>query len=441
VSAEDEGQRAKALEAAGLSAAKVALRLVSASLPELSELIAKVRITVDPRVPTAGIFRSGRMLVNPGWLSSLRAADAAFVIAHELMHLALRTHDREGLTDPEIVNWAHDFIINDMLSESLGTPVPAGGLELPGARSMSMEELAIQIQKMRARGRAFQAWDAASALTSGTSASAPLTSGLGAALRKSGLAPPEEKRQTARSSTLRRDVLDATEEQSWFPGEAQDEREAAEAEIREAALRSAGLSVLREGISRAFKDRGAHPGSAHLAVTALRTAYRPPWEEAIQTFLEAMAPTNRTYMRASRRGADRTDVVLPGRKREGFTLHIILDTSGSMQDEFARIAGTIRSFCESVGIKQIHLLQCDTSTTRDEMVDLEQFERLTVRGLGGSDLSDAMRALAADPEVEAAIILTDGYIAYPSEPMPYSVLWAVTSPHFAPPYGRVVPLL
>jgi predicted metal-dependent peptidase len=178
-----------------------------------------------------------------------------------------------------------------------------------------------------------------------------------------------------------------------------------------------------------------------MSISALRTAYRPPWEEAIQTFLEAMAPSHRTYMRASRRGADRADVVLPGRKREGFTLHIILDTSGSMQDEFPRLAGTIRSFCESVNIRQIHLLQCDTMTTRDEMVDLDQFERLTISGLGGSDLSDAMYKLAEDPEVEAAIIMTDGCIGYPPDPMPYSILWAVTSPWFSPPYGRVVPVL
>jgi hypothetical protein len=53
-----------------------------------------------------------------------------------------------------------------------------------------------------------------------------------------------------------------------------------------------------------------------------------------------------------------------------------------------------------------------------------------------------MRHLAGDPEVEAVIVLTDGDIAYPGEPMPYAVLWALTSPndYFKPPYGQVIEL-
>ena len=41
----------------------------------------------------------------------------------------------------------------------------------------------------------------------------------------------------------------------------------------------------------------------------------------------------------------------------------------------------------------------------------------------------------------AAIVITDGDIAYPAEPVPYAVLWALPphgQPAFRPPYGRVV---
>ena len=67
------------------------------------------------------------------------------------------------------------------------------------------------------------------------------------------------------------------------------------------------------------------------------------------------------YARPSRRGADRTDVVLPGRKREGWTLNIVLDTSGSMADEMPRALGAIADFCEAVGVDQVRLVQCDTA--------------------------------------------------------------------------------
>ena len=147
-----------------------------------------------------------------------------------------------------------------------------------------------------------------------------------------------------------------------------------------------------------------------------------------------------TLPRASRRGADRTDVVLPGRRREGWTLHLILDTSGSMMGELRGILGTIASFCESVNVSSVRVLQCDVEVTKDEMVEVASLASFAVAGFGGSDMSPAMWRLAQDPEVESAIVITDGYIGYPETPMPYSVLWATTAPHFRPLYGQVVPI-
>jgi predicted metal-dependent peptidase len=148
-------------------------------------------------------------------------------------------------------------------------------------------------------------------------------------------------------------------------------------------------------------------------------------------------------MRASRRGGDRTDIVLAGRKREGWTLNIVLDTSGSMYDELARVLGAIASFCESVNVDSVRLLQCDVEVTEDAMVTPEQLNNYRITGLGGSDMSPAMLRLADDPEVEAVIVLTDGLIYYPPQAMPYNVLWVLTncSGHFNPGYGQVIELL
>ena len=54
-------------------------------------------------------------------------------------------------------------------------------------------------------------------------------------------------------------------------------------------------------------------------------------------------------------------------------------------------------------------------------------------------MSPGLRRLAEDPEVEAALVLTDGYVDYPPEEMPYRVLWVLigddVSPSYEPPYG------
>ena len=70
------------------------------------------------------------------------------VLAHEIFHLALRTHDRSVGSDPLQFNYAHDYIINDILRSELGfTQIPAGGLDWPGARRMSAEEIMLQMEK------------------------------------------------------------------------------------------------------------------------------------------------------------------------------------------------------------------------------------------------------------------------------------------------------
>ena len=85
------------------------LRLVTVPLPYLAGLAAAVRVTIDDRVPTMGVFASGRMLVNPAFADRLNGNDLVFVLAHELLHLALRTHDRARGSVPLEFNYAHDL--------------------------------------------------------------------------------------------------------------------------------------------------------------------------------------------------------------------------------------------------------------------------------------------------------------------------------------------
>jgi hypothetical protein len=52
-----------------------------------------------------------------------------------------------------------------------------------------------------------------------------------------------------------------------------------------------------------------------------------------------------------------------------------------------------------------------------------------------------MELLAADPQVRAVAIITDGDIQFPADPMPYAVLWVLPPARaagFAPGYGRIV---
>src|SRR5437667_756599 len=113
-----------------LDAVQEALRRVGLASPYLVGLIQQVQVQLDRRVATMGVFASGRLLVNPDFVRSLSAGDLLFVLTHELYHLMLRTHQRGEGTDPLDFNFAHDYIINDLLREELQQPtIPAGGLD------------------------------------------------------------------------------------------------------------------------------------------------------------------------------------------------------------------------------------------------------------------------------------------------------------------------
>jgi predicted metal-dependent peptidase len=385
------------------------LRLVTVPFPHFVGLAHAVRVALDQRVPTMGVFASGRMVANPEFVRQLKDNELVFVLAHELFHLALRTHDRAIGSDPLRFNYAHDYIINDILRDELGfQQIPAGGLDWPGARRLSAEEILLEMEKdpSKAPPRT-QVW------------------------RLVGVADG--------AGGPGGDVLDAQREREWFPGEKDSEQRAREEALKEAAARALGLGQAIDLMNR--RGRGTDPGISNQMVTALRGLYRTPWEMALQRWLESVAPGDRTFVRPSRRGADRTDVVLPGRKREGWILNGVLDTSGSMADEIPRALGAIADFCDAVAVDQIRLVQCDTAVTSDQFLSPAEVAAHTITGYGGSDLSPALHHLADDPHVKAVVVLTDGEIKYPEEKMPYDVLWLLPaggSTSFHPPYGVVL---
>jgi predicted metal-dependent peptidase len=399
------------------------LRMLTVPLPHLAGLAAAVRVALDERVPTMGIFASGRLVANPAFVARLTDNDLIFVLAHELLHLALRTHDRAKGSGQLEFNYAHDYIINDMLRMALGvSAIPAGGLDMPGAREKSAEQIVLDMRRMGDFiASRTQVWDgeivtARGAFGSGGGQSAPGASGAG--MDDAG------------------DVLAEAREREWFPDDTA-EQTGRIGRMQDLAAR--GLAIGKA--MGAMAGRGSDAGSSHQLVAALRGIYRTPWQMALQKWLEGVVPGERTFVRPSRRGADRQDVVMPGRKRESWMLNVVLDTSGSMTDEIPRALGAIADFCEAAVVDDIRLVQCDAEVTADEMLSPAELASYRVSGYGGSDLTPALRALADDPRVTAAIVLTDGDIAYPPEAMPYAVLWVLPpngSLSFRPPYGHVI---
>lgn len=428
---------------AAMQKVQQALPLVFANLPYLAGLGYAVEYRADDRVNVAAVTESGRILVNSEVFRDLPLADAAYVLAHELLHLALDTFGRSAGADAELSNYAHDYVINDLLSKELEMRPPLGGLHWPGASEHSFEQVVRWMQtneSPRIRYAPSGSWNLGQ-----VPVDHPLGLGLlGVALHNAGItADVASEKPVARPAKDPRipsgDMIPLVLERELF-GEPLPEIERRRELIRLTAAESAALQALAKRLSDKVTH---HPGQARgeweHGVAALEGYYHTPWELALQRWADSIAPQARSYSRPSRRGAASSDCIRPGRIRAGWTLHIVLDTSGSMISEWPDMLGAITSFCRNAGVDQVHILQCDTEVSLDEFVDVDALTDYRIQGLGGSDMSPAMLRLADDSEVTAAVVLTDGYIDYPPEPPPYRVLWVVPKPYkFQPPYGEVL---
>jgi len=400
------------------------LRMLTVPLPHLAGLAAAVRVNIDERIPTMGVFASGRLLANPTFTARLNDNDLVFVLAHELLHLALRTHERAKGSGQLEFNYAHDYIINDMLRAALGVAtIPAGGLDMPGAREKSAEQIVVEMRRngdfISSRTRV---WDGE--MTIAGRVFGPQAAGSGG------------PGTNASSTNDNGDVLGDAREREMFPDDAAEQARRAR-EIQDLAARGLALGKAMG----AMQGRGTDTGGTRQVVDALRGIYATPWQMALQTWIEGVVPGERTFVRPSRRGAERDDVVMPGRRRHSWMLNVVLDTSGSMSEEIPRALGAIADFCDAAAVDDIRLVQCDTEVTSDEVLSPAALAAYEVGGYGGSDLTPALLAFADDPRVTAAIVITDGDITFPAEPMPYAVLWILpphAQPGFQPPYGRVV---
>lgn len=284
-------------------AMEAALRSASMLVPHLSGLARLVRIIAEQRVRTAGIFASGRLAVNPQWFLGLPQPARIFVAAHELLHLALRTHERRGDSDPQLFNIAHDYIINDMLRTALGMEVPAEGLDWPGAASLSAEKIYAELQSRQIRGQKLRthAWGGSAV---------PALGALGEAMARAGL-PLSGPMADLDAPVM--DALDDAIERRWYP-DARDVQSRKREALTAEGDRAVALGVWRDRTEKALTSAlSISAGRDDILVETLESRLRPPWDLALQRWLEDVAPGPRSFGRASRRQGKRTDVVLAGR--------------------------------------------------------------------------------------------------------------------------------
>lgn len=370
------------------------------SFPLLGAMVASFEIQEDAElcrregILVAAVDETLRTVyLNP--TAGLTEQEIRFVLAHEILHVALRHMSRRQGRDAYLWNVACDYVINDWLIQmQVGSAPALGLLHDLDLRGLSAEEvydrIVVDLRRMRKL--------------------------LTFAGRQGDML---ERRLCPRLGAYT--DLDAFYREQLGKG-----------------------LLLHESQSRGLLPAGL--------LEEIRTLLQPaiPWEVELARWFDHHFPpieTRRTYARLSRRQSATPDIPRPRvgpdpRWLEGRTFGVVLDTSGSMdRHTLAKALGNIASYAQAKEVPAVRVVCCDAAPHDLGYLPAHDIaHRVEVKGRGGTVLQPAIALLesAADfPKDGPLLIITDADCDHLSVRRSHAYLLAPGRRLPFPPHGDV----
>lgn len=361
--------------------------------PYLANALFSMVPVLCEQVPTISVDRRWRFLANPSFVRELGTETLAALWVHHVSHLlrghAERSRVLAGASD-EIVNIAQDCEINDDLESE--------GLALPGDAVMpSMLGLP--------PGRFFEVYVDA---LRGLDESLVDLPGLGDCGSGAHGSPREWDPDPAGAGT---DPISDTEPAEEVPvGVSPVEEEL----IRE----DAANQMVQQGA-----DRGSVPASWRRWAASRREAgadWRSILRAAVRASIGAVAGrTDYSYHRPSRRAAAVGGVVLPTMVNRIPKVAIVIDTSGSMDEQqldaaLVEAEGVLRSG----GVREQNVTVFATDSAVNWVGRVRDVSQIDLLGGGGTDMGRGIEKATSPPHrCDLVVVLTDGRTPWP-QPVP-----------------------
>jgi predicted metal-dependent peptidase len=395
-------------------------------------------LVVEPSPRLASAFRlyaDDRLLVHPKAVLALPFTRLAARLSHLCLHAALGAFGRRRERTPARWNLAHDLAIEPLLREAA---LPAAAGEAPEWLHSGMSAEEVYDLLPHDASPAPEWCDLVDAPPREVEERSP---------------PPGAPRSGSGEVSARGD-----EEERDPSRKTPEDTPPHEVRAHELAWKMRLAEAIEVERASGGKTWGTLPAWIDAMVSA-QIAPPPSWTLALQRAVAALARTERTFLRPSRRqsamafdaGEDWPEVVsMPGRRVvPAGRLVAIIDTSASIDEEVLAIAlGAVASAATAEGVDEVRLIQADSEVTSDQIVSPADLlvRKIAIKGRGGTNFGPALTMLGAEAERTGerftAVYLTDLDGAFPNRRAVrgVDVLWVTTQTNqMRPvPFGKVL---
>ena len=183
---------------------------------------------------------------------------------------------------------------------------------------------------------------------------------------------------------------------------------------------------------------GSLPGEIQQALEKL-LAPKLNWKNILSQYFTSMAKTDYSFRRPNRRYLPKH--IIPSAYSEALgDVVVAVDASGSItDDEITRIITEASGIIRSTKLKKLRLLQFDTSIhSIDEINNLSDIKKITIKGRGGTCLRETMDWLKEN-KPDVCVIFTDGEFHQDYVDPKLPIIWLVHSQQeFSPKFGKVI---
>lgn len=378
---------------------------------------AELELVIDPDCGTA--WTDGKRIgFAPDFALSLPAEHLRGVIAHEILHVAMRHNYRRGDRDQALWNEACDYAINGVLVRD-GFALPEDALLDDRFDKLSAEQVyAALLDEQQQDDQQDGGDDGDDGEQQGDDQQQPQG---GQQQPQSGDQPQDGQqqqqqqngKQSGSQSGSRGEVRDAADdaktEQDW-------QTQVVQASKLAQNLHAKGGSAAGEAAERAAAD-----------------ARKPKvdWRNVLQQFLTARTQDDFTWNRPSRRHLA-GDLIMPSMTSDGAgVIAIAIDTSGSIDEQqLADFLSEIQGVVDQLSPERVIVWCCDTQV-RGGTQTFERGDLIKPRivGGGGTRFAPIFEALDETHEDVACLLyFTDGMGRMPKVAPSVPTLWAITTP-------------